>query len=543
MSTLQVSNVQFDLAGSNKIYYDGANLQLTSANVNISGRLNANNVVAPAYYDSSNTYYYVTPSSNSVMSAVRVTQLGLNNITYMSKTGLNGFLIVINGKLYSCSGNAGTWGNYLSGRGTTGTTPVFGFNSMRTINFPGETGTLTKVGSGGDSYAFALFSTGNLYTWGYNSRGACGVGTTSVVATPTLAATGVTDAWDHYTQNDYSGDDARLFIKKTDNFIYAAGYNAYGQLGDGTTTSQSSFTKLTNLGTTVANVWPIGSTYGFTFFQHSNNMIQACGYNVYGVLGNSANTTPVSPVDVTTAWGGLAGSTRVIKKIVGGSGYHNGSGPISSSTAVMLLDDGTTTYLRAAGYNAWGSVGSNGVSATATSVPVTPPVGTGRISTISGGGGASTIMVLKENGDLYNWGHNAYGQLGNGTTTDNGTPTLRTTSVTGIYSDWTEHVQGYINANFYTKSTGLYASGYNGYGQLGVGDTTNRTSFTRVLLPADFTVADIGGYSTSYPCASYLAVGTDGRMYVWGHNGNYGVTPDTTTNCLAPIQITLPLGA
>ena len=49
MSTLLVSNVQFDAVGTNKIYYDGANLNVTSANVNITGRLTANAVYCPLY--------------------------------------------------------------------------------------------------------------------------------------------------------------------------------------------------------------------------------------------------------------------------------------------------------------------------------------------------------------------------------------------------------------------------------------------------------------------------------------------------------------
>jgi alpha-tubulin suppressor-like RCC1 family protein len=547
MSTLLVANVQFDAGGSNKIYYDGANLNITSANAVISGRLTANAMYAPSYYDSSNTSFYVDPAANSVMAGLRVTQMGLNNITSMSKAQLNGFLMVINGKVFTCHGNNGTWGYYTSGRGTTGTSPVYGFNSMRVVNFPGETGTLTKAGVCGDSVAYALFSTGNLYTWGFNANGQTGLNSTAVVAVPTLAATSVTNVWDHPSNNDYSGDNTRLFIKKTDNYIYATGYNGYGQLGDTTTVSKQVFTQLTGLGTTVTSVWPIGSTYGFTFFQKADNSIWACGYNGYGALGNATTTNQATPVDVTTNWGGLTGSARVIKKVIGGSGGHDGTTAYSYGWAVMLLDDGTTTYLRSAGYNGAGSVGNGTTTASSISTPITPAVGAGRITTISGGGGAAgsgTTMVLMASGAMYNWGYNGYGQLGDGTTTNNGTPTQRVASgVTGIYYDYTNHVQGWITAAFYSTSTALYGAGYNGYGQLGVGDTTNRSSFTRVLLPQDFVVSDIGSFNSTYPVASYLAIGTDGRMYAWGYNGQYNISPDTTNNCLAPVQINLPLGA
>lgn len=544
MSKLQVANVVFDGVGTNRIDYVGGNVNITSANVNINGRLVANTMYSPMYYDSSNTSYMVDPATTSVMHAARVSQLGLNNITYVSKNGTNSLLLIINGKLFSTCGNAATWPNHSTGRGATGTTSTLGINSLRAVNFPGETGTLTKAGVYGFS-AYALFSNGNLYTWGYNGYGQLGVGDTTNRVIPILCQSGVTAVYDHPSNSDCDAYYTRLFIKKTDNYIYAAGYNGYGQLGDTTVTQRNSFTQLTGLGTTVSNVWPIGAQYGFTFFQKADNSIWACGYNGYGALGNGGVVNQSTPVDVTTAWGGSTGSARVIKKIIGGSAYHTGAGVGSQQWATMLIDDGTTTYLRSAGANNWGTIGNGTVAASNVTTPIAPTVGAGRISTISGGGGSpGTVMCLMANGDMYIWGNNAYGQLGNGTTTpDVGTPTLRASAVTGIYYDYTEYVNSYVSAVFYTKADGLYASGYNGYGQLGIGDTTNRSTFNKVLLPADFTVSDIGAFSSTYPVASYLAVGTDGRMYAWGYNGQSNITAESTTNCLAPIQINLPLGA
>jgi alpha-tubulin suppressor-like RCC1 family protein len=544
MSTLLVANVQFDAVGTNKIYYDGANLNVTSANVNITGRLTANAVYCPLYYDSSNTSFYVDPAANSVMHNLRVTQMGLNSVSYLTKAGINNFLVIINNKLFSTSGTTGTYSNFATGRGATGTAATFGFNSLRAVNFPGETGTLVKAATFGSGSAYALFNNGNLYTWGYNGYGQLGVGDTTNRVSPTLASTGVSNVFTHPSSSDWDCNACRIFIKKTDNYIYAAGYNAYGQLGDTTVTQRNSFQQLTGLGTTVTSVWPIGAAYGFTYFQKADNSIWACGYNSSGNLGNATTTNQSTPVDVTAAWGGLTGSARVIKKVIGGSAYHNATSAVASQWAVMLLDDGTTTYLRSAGNNTHGTVGNGTLTAGPYSTPITPTVGAGRISTISGGGGfTGTVMCLMVNGDMYIWGWNFYGQLGNGTTTDNGTPTLRASGVTGIYYDYSNQYQPYVSATFYTTSAGLYSSGYNGYGQLGLGDTTQRTAFNRVLLPGDFTVADIGSYNSTYPVASYLAVGTDGRMYAWGYNGQQNITAETTTNCLAPIQITLPLGA
>jgi alpha-tubulin suppressor-like RCC1 family protein len=544
MSTLLTSNVYFDQTGSNRIGYDSSNISLVSANVNITGRLAVSNVIySNAYYSSNNSSYVVEPASITSIDSLLVKDIKHSGVTYLSKAGHNNMMMVMNGKLYTTSGSVGTYTNYQTGRGLTGTIPTYSLENFKLVNFINETGTLTKTGHCGSGASFALFSTGNLYTWGFNSTGTCGVNSTTAVATPTLANTGVSDVWETISPTDLTPDYGRMFIKRTDNYIYVTGYNGYGQLGTGDTTQRTVFARLTALGTSIANVYSVGTQFGHTFFQFSNNMIMACGYNPDGRIGNGGTTSVSSPVDVTTNWGGLAGSTRAIKKIVGGTSYNDTVNNYSYGWTVMLLDDGTTTYLRAAGTNSWGTIG-NGTTTGTITTPIAPTVGAGRISTISGGGGSpGTVMCLMENGDMYNWGYNGYGQLGNGTTTTSGTPTLRASNVTGIYAEWTEYVQSYVMACFYTKADGLYGSGYNGYGQLGVGDTTQRTSFTRLNLPADFVVANIGSFYSAYPVATYLAVGTDGRLYAWGYNGQNNVTNDTTNNTVGPVQIRPPLGA
>jgi alpha-tubulin suppressor-like RCC1 family protein len=154
------------------------------------------------------------------------------------------------------------------------------------------------------------------------------------------------------------------------------------------------------------------------------------------------------------------------------------------------------------------------------------------------------VYVLKADGTLYVWGYNGYGQLGIGSTTSTGTPTTNTSGVAALMNDgYDAYGQGYVSAGFIKKTDGqLYSAGYNGYGQLGVGDASNRTSWTRVLLPGNFTVAGMAWKTDDYPVASYVAYSTDGRAYCWGYNGHYGVTTDNSISIYAPVQMVLPWG-
>jgi alpha-tubulin suppressor-like RCC1 family protein len=542
LSRLQVANVVFEATWANRLDYSSGNITMVSANTVVSNLLTANNVSANTYFDSSDKTYYVDPSAKSVMNKVRLSRAALDNITYVSKSGHNNMMLVANNKLFTTCGTTGTWVSSQTGRGLTATTSTYGLNNFKLVNFPGETGTLTQVGHSGYSHSYALFSTGNLYTWGTNTYGSCGLGHTNPVGFPTLANTGVSQVFDTISPSDREASYGRLFIKRTDGYIYATGYNGYGQLGVGDTTNRSSFTKVALLITNMT-VWPIGTQYGHTFFELSDadgHGLYGAGYNGNGELGINGNTTNQSTPVGLTGWGTYA-SGRYIKKVIGCSAISVGVGTNTFGFTGILWDNGTTTEFYTSGYNGYGELGDG--TLTSKSLPASPSVGTGRIKDVATTGSHGCVMLLKENGELYVWGGNFQGQLGNGTTTDNPTPALRTTGVTDIFADPAAQVQNYYQAVFYQKSTGLYAAGYNAYGQLGVGDTTDRSTFTQVKLPGDFTVSMLGSFSTSYPTTTFLAVGTDGRLYGWGHNTQSGVTSDSATNALAPIQINIPLGA
>jgi alpha-tubulin suppressor-like RCC1 family protein len=83
--------------------------------------------------------------------------------------------------------------------------------------------------------------------------------------------------------------------------------------------------------------------------------------------------------------------------------------------------------------------------------------------------GAAHSLFLKNDGTVWACGYNLYGQLGDGTTTDRWTP-VQVSSVTGIVTI----VGGYYHSLFLKNDGTARACGHNGYGQLGDGTTTDR---------------------------------------------------------------------
>ena len=85
-------------------------------------------------------------------------------------------------------------------------------------------------------------------------------------------------------------------------------------------------------------------------------------------------------------------------------------------------------------------------------------------------------LILKNDSTLWGTGYNGYGQLGLGDTTDRTTFTQATTNADNIKSVYCSNSHTIILKNDGT----LWSTGYNDGGQLGLGNTVSRTTFTQV---------------------------------------------------------------
>ena len=132
-------------------------------------------------------------------------------------------------------------------------------------------------------------------------------------------------------------------------------------------------------------------------------------------------------------------------------------------------------------------------------------------------------LARGSDGNVDAWGYNYFGQLGDGTTTVRHAPVRVKTPDRKTYPDLpADFTYLQVSAgNYHSLALGsdgnVYALGDNEYGQLGDGTTTNQTTPVKVRspagTPADFTYTQISGGNTHS-----LAVGSDGNAYAWGCN-------------------------
>src|SRR5579872_4197543 len=127
---------------------------------------------------------------------------------------------------------------------------------------------------------------------------------------------------------------------------------------------------------------------------------------------------------------------------------------------------------------------------------------------------------------LWAWGYNGYGQLGDGTSTDHHSP-----EQIGTDANWAQVSAGGLNFTVAIKTEGtLWAWGFNNDGELGDGTTTGRDSPEQIGTDTNWAQVSAGDSDT-------LAVRTDGSLWGWGFNGNGQLGDGTTTGRNSPEQV------
>ncbi len=143
---------------------------------------------------------------------------------------------------------------------------------------------------------------------------------------------------------------------------------------------------------------------------------------------------------------------------------------------------------------------------------------TGRNASTAGGYHRGFLDIYN---NLYTWGYNSDGGLGDGTAVSKSSPTLVVGSLKFKRFVMAPNDNGCcIGIDI---SGAAYAWGRNAMGQLGLGDVTNRSS--PVVVPGGLTFVDVVMSSNATVNGSTYGITEDGSAYAWGKNtfGELGV--------------------
>ena len=155
--------------------------------------------------------------------------------------------------------------------------------------------------------------------------------------------------------------------------------------------------------------------------------------------------------------------------------------------------------------------------------------------------GGTHTLALDQEGRLWAWGNNTYGQLGIGGTTSQNRPTL--VPLAGLSADgiavtsFDVLIAGHSHIFALDQQGRLWAWGANGHGELGLGDIVNRNRPTFVPLTD---LAGVDSFDAVTAGASFtLALDQQGRLWAWGWNGSGRLGIGGTVDAHRPILVSL----
>jgi alpha-tubulin suppressor-like RCC1 family protein len=248
--------------------------------------------------------------------------------------------------------------------------------------------------------------------------------------------------------------------------VAAWGDNFFGQLGNGVPLpypddSRSTMPlEVSNLDGAELKAIAGGANHSLAL--KNDGTVLAWGLNQDGELGDGTNTDSSTPVEV--------------KDPNDPSGYLSGVKALTagSSHSLALKDDGTVwawgDNRASQGTRIGGQLGDDEITSSNTPLQVSDlPGGIEAIAT-----GAEHGLALKDDGTVWAWGYNFFGQLGNGTTTDSSSKPVQVSELDGI-----EVIAAGGSFSLALKDDGtVWAWGNNWFGQLGDGTSTDDTLTT-----------------------------------------------------------------
>ena len=240
----------------------------------------------------------------------------------------------------------------------------------------------------GNEHTAILTEGGTLYTCGYNDSGQCGVGRTGrVTKLREVQALHGKPVVQVYSSNGCE----HLAAVTQDGELYTCGYNARGQLGLGSTTQVS--TPRVVEGTLYnRRVVLVACSYYHTAVSTDADEVFTFGRNDHGQLGLGDHRDRLVPCKVDA----LKTHSPVLS--LGCGQYHT----------AIAQEDG----LRVCGKNDYGQLGLEAQQAKHLPVACSAPLGTMAVTTVACG--YYHTVALGENGLVYVFGRNDYGQLGMG---------------------------------------------------------------------------------------------------------------------------------
>lgn len=361
-------------------------------------------------------------------------------------------------------------------------------------------GTLWKQVDVGGSHSCGIQNDGTLWCWGYNSDGELGVGDTFPRTSPTQV--GAASDWLSVTVGELhtcgirKGSGSQDGVLTKGGMMWCWGANADGQLGVGDTSQRTTPSRVGSLAG-----WTSASAGGaHTCGLRVDQTLWCWGENGDGQLGIGDLVNRLTPVEVATdSWSSISTGA-------------------AHTCGIETTAEGT---LWCWGGNEDGQLGVGDTTDRLRPTQVSPGSTWLRVEN----GGAHTCAI-ESTGFLWCWGYNLHGQLGLGDTDQRNSP-----SQVGSSGDWVTIGGGNLHTCAIQSDHSLWCWGWNRFGQLGTGDLKNWVVPVQIEAPATSWKTVSGGDFHS------CGLGKHQALWCWGFNGSGQLGLGDTATRLVPTQV------
>ena len=368
-----------------------------------------------------------------------------------------------------------------------------------------EIGDIKQIACG-HGHTIILKNDGSVWSCGLNDEGQLGLDDTNNRSTFIKVTTNINN-----DVKQIACGYKHTFILKNDGSVWSCGYNEAGQLGLGTSGSRYNKTTFTQVTTNINNdVKQIACGYAHTFILKNDCSIWSCGDN-NGQLGLGTTGGKTTFTKVTT------NINNDVKQIDCGW-YHT----------IILKNDGSVWCC---GNNEYGQLGLGTTTSQYTFTQInndTKQIACGMYHT----------FILKNNGSVWSCGLNYNGGLGLGSSGSSANKNTFTQVTTNINNDVKQIDCGYYHTIIIKNDGSLWSCGYNMNGQLGLGNTTDRTTFTKVTTNINNDVKEVicGYYHT-------FIIKNDSSVWCCGvnNNGQLGLNDTTQRNIFTNTNLSTPI--
>jgi alpha-tubulin suppressor-like RCC1 family protein len=366
---------------------------------------------------------------------------------------------------------------------------------------------------GGGRHTMALLSDGSVWTWGSDVSGKLGDGNISPSYNVTnndsfvpLRVHGPGNTGYLSSIVAISAGESHNTALRSDGTVWAWGWNAFGQLGNGSTNDAWTPVPVSGL----SNVVAISGRAYHCLALKSDGTVWGCGWNASGQLGigSAAPAGVTSPVQVI----GLTNPATI------SAGY---------TTSLALMSNGTLLT--------WGTDRKGEMGQTSPNIfsyhPI-PVLGISNVVSVSDD--FQEPEALSSDGSIWMWGWNNLGQLGNGNTNDQHIPARVLNLTNMIFAGPT----GDRNNCAIRADHTVWTWGRNYNGQLGIG-TADQNAHPLPMQVPPFGKANVILVQT--PDWHSLALEADGTLWAWGSNDHGQLGNGSINDAYTPTPVLWPL--